>query len=155
MRARDLVSSFPSASLETDALAAAVMLTEHQQAGLLVTNTAGEPYAVLPASRLIELMIPGYVMEDPNLARVIDERSTNEMRDRLSARSVGDCLPEGSQIPPVADAQDTILEVAALMVRKQSPLVVVVERAGRRGDPRLLGVVTAVELLQRLVGGQP
>ncbi len=155
MRARALASSFPSISLETDALTAARLLADNQRTGLLVTNAAGLPCAVLTASRLLQLMIPRYVVEDPSLGRVIDELHTAQMRDRLAARSVGDCLPKESLAPPVANAEDTVLEVAALMVRENSPLVVVAEHADHGMDPRLLGVITTIELLGRLSEDQP
>ncbi|CAO5238571.1 CBS domain-containing protein [Frankia sp. AgKG'84/4] len=68
----------------------------------------------------------------------------------LAGRPVRDCLPAGRPALPVADADDTVVEVAALMARRHSPLVAVVERHGQA--VRILGVITATDLLDRLLG---
>jgi CBS domain-containing protein len=150
MRARELAVQYPSVTLDSDALAAARMLAERRLPGLLVMDERGRPYAVLPASRLIKLLVPDYVIEDPALAAVIDERHADRFCLSLAGRPVRDCLPRERQAPPAADPDDTVLEVAALMARERSPLVAVVERD--KGGARLLGVITAAHLLERLLG---
>jgi CBS domain-containing protein len=71
-----------------------------------------------------------------------------------AGRRVADCLPGERRKPPIADPEDTALEVAALMAREHGPLIAVVERGpGReRGGSRLLGVITAAHLTARLLG---
>jgi CBS domain-containing protein len=154
MRARDLAVEYPSVSLESDALDAARLLAEQRLPGVLVMDKGPEPYAVLPASRLVKLLVPGYVIEDPTLAGVVDEGHADQLCKALAGRPVADCLPKERQRPPVADPDDTALEVAALMARERSPLVAVVERPKGRehGNSRLLGVITAAHLLERLLG---
>lgn len=148
MRARELATEYPTVSLNSDALDAARLLATQRLPGVLVVDADGDPYAVLPASRLVKLVVPTYVIEDPALAAVIDERHADRMCQLLSGRSVAECLPRERQKPAVADADDTTVEVAALMARERSPLVAVVDTAA---GSRLLGVITAAHLLDRLL----
>ena len=131
MRARELATDFPTVTLDSDALEAARLLAAQRLPGVLVVDDAGLPYAILPASRLVKLLVPAYVIEDPALAAVVDERHADRLCQALSGRSVADSLPRERTTPPVADADDTALEVAALMARERSPLVAVVD-TGRR-----------------------
>lgn len=151
MRARDLAEEYPSVTTRTDALDAARLLAEQRLPGVLVMDDGGEPYAILPASRLLRMLVPGYVLEDPTLASVVDEPHADRICAALAGRSVGDCLPRERTVPPVADPDDTALDLAALMARERSPLVAVVERGPERGTARLLGVITASHLLERLL----
>ena len=150
MRARDLATDYPSVTLDSDTLQAARLLAEQRLPGLLVVDGSDGPYAILPASRLIKLLVPDYVLQDPPLAAVVDEKHADQLCRALSGRSVRDTLPAKRQAPPVCDPDDTALEVAALMARERSPLVAVVERD--KAGSRLLGVITAAHLLERLLG---
>ncbi|MEU3493752.1 CBS domain-containing protein [Kitasatospora cineracea] len=155
MRARDLAEPFPTVGLDDQALDAARLLAEHRLPGVLVVDGPGVPRAVLPASQLVRLLVPEYLVEDPALAAVVDEAHADRLCEELTGVRVGECLPKDAPRPPVADAEDTAVEVAALMARTRSPLVAVVERPpdGRAAaGGRLLGVVTASNLLHRLLG---
>ena len=59
--------------MDTDALTAARLLTEHNRPGLIVVDDEDHPVAVLPGSQVLRAMIPSYVQDDPTLARVLDE----------------------------------------------------------------------------------
>jgi hypothetical protein len=118
--------------------------------GLVAMDDDGEPYQVLPASPLVEVLVPDYVMEDPTLAAVIDERHADRLAQALAGRPVRDCLPGQRRAVPAAGADDTVLEVAALMALESSPLVAVVERVP--GGSHTLGVITASHPLERLLG---
>ncbi|MFE0631151.1 CBS domain-containing protein [Streptomyces sp. NPDC058864] len=150
MRARDLAVEYPSVSLDSDTLDAARLLADRHLPGVLVLKEDGTPHAILPASRLVKLLVPDYVIEDPTLAAVVDERHADRLCRALSGRPVRDALPKERQIPPVCDPDDTALEVAALMARERSPLVAVVNKD--KTGARLLGVITAAHLLERLLG---
>ena len=151
MRARDLAVAYESVTVDSDALDAARLLARHRLPGLLVLGGGGEPKAILPASQMIKMLVPGYVIEDPTLAAVVDEQHADRLCEGLAGRRVGDCLPADAGAPPVADADDTVLEVAALMAQRRSPLVAVssTDKAGTR----LLGVITAAHLLDELLPG--
>ncbi|MCH6160385.1 CBS domain-containing protein [Streptomyces marispadix] len=149
MRARDLAVAYESVTVDSDALEAARLLAEHRLPGLLVLAGPGEPRAILPASQMIKTLVPAYVLEDPALAAVVDEQHADRLCEALAGRRVGDCLPADAGPPPVADADDTVLEVATLMARVRSPLVAVT--GGGEAGGALLGVITASRLLDALL----
>lgn len=128
-------------TVDSSALEAARMLAEHRLPGIVVTDSSGKPCAVLPASQVVRFIVPTYVQDDPSLAGVIDESWADKAAQKLANKSVRDVLPEHLQDIPSAKADDTIIEVAALMSQLRSPLVAVMK------DGRLLGVVTASRLL--------
>ena len=61
--------------------------------------------------------------------------------DKLNGKTVRDVLPDHLINVPAAQADDTIIEVAALMARWRSPLIAVMK------DGRMHGVITASRLL--------
>lgn len=141
MRAEDIAEDFPVVAIDSDALDAARMLAEHRLPGIVVTDTSGKPYAVLPASQVVRFIVPRYVQDDPSLAGVLDEPMADRAADKLGGKTVRDVLPEHLRDIPSADADDTIIEVAAVMARLRSPLLAVVK------DGNLHGVITASRLL--------
>ncbi|MGW2485781.1 CBS domain-containing protein [Streptomyces sp. NPDC001606] len=149
MRARDLAVEYETVGVDTDATAAARLMAEHRLPALLVLDEQGAPQAVLPASQMIKTLVPAYVLEDPTLAAVVDERHADRLCRALEGRTVRDCLSRSVPAPPVAEPDATALEVAALMARVRSPLVAVVDGDG--AGRRLLGVITASRLLDRLL----
>jgi CBS domain-containing protein len=158
VRARDLAVGYESVSVDSDAMEAARLMAEHRLPGLLVLDERGEPKAILPASQMIKVLVPAYVIEDPTLAAVVDEKHADRLCKALEGRTVGDCLSSKAGPPPIADPDDTALEVAALMARVRSPLVAVARQdetgpGGReKGRTHLLGVITASHLLHELLG---
>ncbi|MEV1078764.1 CBS domain-containing protein [Streptomyces sp. NPDC050211] len=149
MRARDLAVGYETVSVDSDALEAARLMAEHKLPGLLVLDERGEPKAILPASQMIKVLVPAYVLEDPTLAAVVDEKHADRLCQALVGRRVGECLPSKAAPPPIADPDDTALEVAALMAQVRSPVVAVVEKA--KDGTHLLGVITASHLLHELL----
>ena len=108
---------------------------------MVVTDSSEEPYAVLPASQVVRFLVPAYVQDDPGLARVLTESMADHAAERLNGKTIRDMLPKKGQQIPVADADDTLIEVAETMARLHSPLVAVVK------DGKLHGVITASRLL--------
>ncbi|WP_255946652.1 CBS domain-containing protein [Streptomyces odontomachi] len=157
MRARDLAVGYKMVSVDSDVMDAARLMADRNLPGLLVVDERGGPQAVLPASQVVKALVPGYVIEDPTLAAVVDEKHADRLCRALAGRRVGDFLPREATPPPVVDPDDTALEVAALMARVHSPLVAVAEKNGTGPDRRkpesgrLLGVITASHLLQELL----
>lgn len=149
VRARDLAVEYETVSPDTDATAAARLMAEHRLPALLVLDGDGAPKSILPASQMIKILVPAYVIEDPTLAAVVDERHADKLCDALAGRTVRDCLSMSVPAPPVADPDATALEVAALMAQARSPLVAVMDKD--KAGPRLLGVITASHLLERLL----
>jgi CBS domain-containing protein len=141
MRAADLAEDFPVVTVDSGALDAARLLAEHRLPGIVVTDSAGKPFAVLPASQVVRFIVPRYVQDDPSLAGVLNESMADRAADKLGSKTVRDVLPEKLVKLPWAHADDTIIEVAAVMAQLRSPLIAVVK------DDRLLGVITASHLL--------
>ncbi|ONI77861.1 hypothetical protein ALI144C_31080 [Actinosynnema sp. ALI-1.44] len=142
MRARDMAEEYPVTSLDADALEAARLMGEHRMPGLVVTDTDGCPHSVLGASQVVRFLVPSYVQDDPALAGVIDEQFADKVADKLSGHIVRELLPKDRPELAVAEADDTVIEVAAVMARMRCPLVAVVE------NKQLIGVITASRLLE-------
>lgn len=141
MHAEEIAEDFPVVTIDSSALEAARMLAEHRLPGIVVTDATGKPYAVLPASQVVRFIVPQYVQDDPALAGVLNESMADRVADKLGNKRVRDVLPEHLLDVPAAHADDTIIEVAALMARLRSPLIAVMK------DGKLHGVITASRLL--------
>ncbi|MEV3986756.1 CBS domain-containing protein [Nonomuraea sp. NPDC049758] len=145
MRARDLLADFPVVALDSPVIDAARLLADQDLPGLIVVGDGGTPFTILPGTQVLRLAVPGYCMEDPALARVVDEAHADAFLRGLDGRTVREALPERPRELPVTDPDATVLELASLMARTRSPLVAVVD------DGRLLGAVTLQALLDRVL----
>lgn len=152
MRARELAEPFPIVSLTTDALTAARTMGDHRHPGLIVCDGDGHPHTVLPGSQVLRFMIPTYVQDDPALARVYDEKKSDELLTKLSHKTVQELLPKRQDRDelPVVDPNATSMEVAAVMARMHSPIVAVVD-----DDGQVLGAVTVSRLFEVLFRVSP
>lgn len=137
-----MAEDFPVVSLDDDARTAVELLASRRLPGLIVTNEDGSPYTVLPASQVVQFLVPTYVQDDPSLARVIDESLADQIADKLAGVKVRKLLPSQPTELPVVKHDDTALEIAAIMARLRCPLVVVLK------DHKILGAVTASRLLE-------
>jgi CBS domain-containing protein len=146
MRAEEMAEEFPVVTMDTPALDAARMLAEHRLPGIVVTKTSGRAFAILPASQVVRFIVPQYVQDDPALAGVLNEPVADRAAEKLGGKTVRDVLPEHLLDVPAANADDTIIEVAALMARLRSPLIAVMK------DDKLHGVITASRLLAAALG---
>ncbi|MFB4271358.1 CBS domain-containing protein [Nonomuraea sp. GTA35] len=142
MRARDLVTDFPTVTLDTSIAAAARLLAQQRLPGLIVVDEQGMPLSVLPGTQVLRLAVPDYCQEDPALARVVDEEHADRFLRSLADRTVREALPPRPRELPITDPDATLLEMAALMARTRSPLV---------DGGRLIGAVTLQALLDRAV----
>ncbi|MEV1005006.1 CBS domain-containing protein [Nonomuraea sp. NPDC050202] len=145
MRARDLVTDFPTVTLDTSIAAAARLLAQQRLPGLIVVDEQGMPLSVLPGTQVLRLAVPDYCQEDPALARVVDEEHADRFLRSVADRTVREALPPRPRELPITDPDATLLEMAALMARTRSPLVAVVD------DGQLIGAVTLQALLDRAV----
>lgn len=137
-----MAEEYPVIDLDSDAIDAARLLAEHRLPGILVTDADGAPHSVLPASQVVLFIVPTYVQDDPSLAGVLNESMCGQVVKRLRGKKVRDVIPERLTKIPAAEADDNIVEVAALMAKYKSPLVAVQE------GERLLGVITSSRLLE-------
>lgn len=152
MRARDIAMDLPTVQISDPVAKAMRLMLVNRLPGLVVVDEHERPTAVLPGTEVLRLAIPGSYQDDPTLVRTIDEVHADLFWQEPGRHTVGDCLPDQT-IKPVAVAPDaTLLEIAALMAQKHSPLVVVTDHT-----LALLGAVTLDRLLTSLalVGPPP
>ena len=142
MRAEKIAEEFPVVTLNSNALDAVRLLATRRLPGLVVTDTAGIPVTILPASQVVRLLVPPYVQEDPSLAGVLSESMADRVADKLGGKTVGEVLPKPPPDMATVKSDDTIVEVAAIMARNRSPLVAVMSGEG------LVGVITAARILE-------
>ena len=136
-----MAEEYPVLTMESDALEAAELIAEHRLPGLVVTDQ-DRPRSILPASQVVRFLVPGYVQDDPSLAHVLDESMADQVAKSLGGKSVGDLITKEAPELAVVNADDTIIEVAAIMARLRCPLAAVMR------DDHLVGVITATRLLQ-------
>ena len=140
MRAAEIDEEFPVVDIDSPAVDAARMLGEHKLPGIVVLTADGQLYAVLPASQVVRFIVPSYMQEDPLLARVFAEAVADRAVEALGGKTIRELLPQQRPRLPIADADDTILEVATIMGMMRSPLVAVIKHG------KLHGVITASRL---------
>lgn len=149
VKAHELAAPYPTVRMETLAIDAARLLTEHGRPGLIVVDEHDHPIAILPGSQVLRLMIPRYVQDDPALARVLDEAHADRMWEVLAEKSVRDLMPKEKVLLPVVAPDDTVLEIAAIMAANRSPLVAVVDARSKTAP--MIGAISASSLLERLL----
>jgi CBS domain-containing protein len=142
VHAEQMAEESPLVDLDTNALSALRLLAERRLPALVVTNPDGSPHSILPASQVVRFLVPGYVQDDPSLARVMNESMADRACDQLRGKRVRDLLPSDRRELPVVNHDDTIIEVAAIMARLRCPLAAVMK------DRRLIGVISASRLLE-------
>lgn len=134
MRASDLAEQIPTVTRDTSALEAARLIGQHRLASLVVANADGLPVAVIPGTQVLKLVVPRYVREDVALAHVYDELGADELCAALRGRTVAALLEADdvrtTALPSVLP-DDTLIEIAAVMIDKRSPVVVVRDKGGR------------------------
>jgi CBS domain-containing protein len=142
VRAEDLDETFPIVPIDSDAVEAARLIAEHSLPALLVTDTSGKPYAILPAVEILRFILPRYVRDDLALAGVLGESAADQAAQNLAGKTVADVLSADlrKNIRSV-DAHDTVIKVAAEMALLRSPLIAVMKNGS------LHGVITASRLL--------
>jgi CBS domain-containing protein len=146
MRARDLMVEYPALDVRDPADEAARLIAANLRPALVVVDQ-GRPVAVLPASQVVNFVVPRYLQEDPTLARAYDEAAGDAAASLLVGRRVGDLLPQKSRTPmPVVRPESTLMECAAEMAKAHSPLIIVVGT-----DGTIQGAITAAGLLAALL----
>ena len=148
MRARDLAIPYPSVAPDTPAEEAARLLAEEAVEGVFVQDDQGELQGLVADTTLLAFLLPRYLAEDRALVGVLGEDVADALWQRLRGRTVRDLLPVSTAGLPEVDGNDTLVKVAATLVRSGASLVAVRDR-----DGRLLGGITTSQLIRRLLGG--
>ncbi|HZA84844.1 MAG TPA: CBS domain-containing protein [Actinomycetes bacterium] len=148
MRARDLATPYPSVAPDTPAEEAARLLAEEAVEGVFVQDDQGELQGLVADTTLLAFLLPRYLAEDRALVGVLGEDVADALWQRLRGRTVRDLLPVSTAGLPEVNGNDTLVKVAATLVRSGASLVAVRDR-----DGRLLGGITTSQLIRRLLGG--
>lgn len=150
MQARDIAIQLPTVRLDDPVAKAMRLLVVHRLPGMIVVDGDGRPLAVLPGTQVLRLAIPAAYQDDPALAGAIDEVHAELFWQGPGRWTVGDCLPDSAARPVTVPPHATLLHIAALMARRHSPLVAVVDR-----ERRLAGAVTLERLMVALAVAGP
>jgi CBS domain-containing protein len=146
MRARELAQPVEVVGPTDDVATAMRLVPSSGLPGLVVA--VGDSFVVVPASQVLRVALPRYVLDDPALARVWDEASADRLAERLAGLRVADLLgaleTDADGPGAVVDGDATAVEVAAVMAAAHIPLVVVVDGGV------LVGAVTASALIAYL-----
>jgi CBS domain-containing protein len=140
VRAEDLDEQFPIVDVNSDALDAARMIAEHGLPGLVVTDAARKPHAMLLASEVLHLILPRYVQDNVTLAGVMGDTLSDHAQN-LAGKTVGDVVSKPPRKIPSVDARDGVIKVAAEMAQLRCPMIAVTKNG------TLHGVITASRLL--------
>jgi CBS domain-containing protein len=144
MRARDLAVPYPLLPADAPAAEAARLLAQEEVDAVFV-DRQGHLQGVVSDIGLLVRMLPGYIIEDPKLAQVVEEGAADLLWRRLEGHTAGELLPrKGGEVPQV-DGDATLMQVAAVMAGARAPMVAV------REGGRLVGGITSSALLTRLL----
>jgi CBS domain-containing protein len=144
MRARDLAVPYPSLPVDAPAAEVARLLAEEQIDAVFVERQ-GQLQGVVSDIGLLARLLPGYIIEDPKLAQVLEEGAADLLWRRLEGHTAAELPPKRGADVPQVDGDATLMEVAAVMAGAQAPLVAV------REGGRLIGGITSSALLTRLL----
>ncbi|NMM17878.1 MAG: CBS domain-containing protein [Cellulomonas sp.] len=146
MRARELAQPVEVVGPTDDVATAMRLVPSSGLPGLVVA--VGDSLVVVPASQVLRVALPRYVLDDPALAWVWDEASADRLAERLAGLRVADLLgaleTDADGPSAVVDGDATAVEVAAVMAAEHIPLVLVVDGGV------LVGAVTASALIAYL-----
>ena len=129
-----------------DTVATALRLMAHHRVpGLIMVDENDRPRRVIPGSQVLRMAIPDNLQHDPALVRAIDETAADQFWIDEDDRTISECVSQEKAKPGTVPADATLLEVAVTMAGLRTPLVAVVDTAGR-----LIGTITLSGVLQHL-----
>ncbi len=147
MRARDLARQCRVLGMGDSAVEALRILATAGLPGLVVLDHGS--YVVIPASQVLRVALPRYVLDDPSLGRVWDEASADSLGSVLSGLLVSDLVRSLDRHPdrpePAVPGDATMVQVAATLAAAHVPLVAVSE------DGAYLGVIAVNDVVARLI----
>ena len=145
MKARNLASPQPVLRVRAPARDAAAVLGRHDVRSVLVVDDQGSFVGILSDSELLRGLLPSYVDLSSTLAHVLEEGAAEVLYRRLEGRAIADLMPRDRDVAPLVGGDDTLVEVASVMVRARASAVGVID------DDRLIGGITIDDLLSHLL----
>lgn len=150
MRARDIAIQVPTVAVGDSVTRTVRVMALGRLPGLIVVDERRRPRMVVPGTQILRMLVPRSYQEDPALARTVDEPHADLFWRELGELTIGDFLHDQDFRPVTVREDATLLEAAALMARRRTPLVVVVDRGGA-----MTGAVTLDRLLGSLALSAP
>lgn len=111
-----------------------------------VVSADGQVLGLVTDEDLLYALLPPYLLEDEAVVVALERDCAGELRRRLAGKRVQEILNFRRRAYDAVRPDDTLIEVAASIVRAGDPAILVAE------DERVLGVVTVDALLPALVG---
>jgi len=149
--AGDLAEQVPTVTRQTTGAEAARVVAEYRLSGLVVADDTGIPSLIIPGSQILGLVLPAYLRDEPGSAHAFDEASADQMCERLNDTTIWQLLDAKvmtSRAPARVLPDDTLLELASVMVEGRHPMVLVVDRDGTyRGTIMTSRVLAAIASL--------
>jgi Mg/Co/Ni transporter MgtE len=148
MKARNLASPRQTFRTDDPSSEAAQALSRHDVRAVLVVHPDGGFAGIISDSELLRALLPPYVEDNEAIARLLEEGASDLLYRRLEGRSVADLMPDDRDELPVVRGDDTLVEVASIMVRSHASLVGVLE------EGRLIGGISIDDLVSHLLRGR-
>lgn len=152
MHASDLAVELPLLPRSSSISETFKLIADHNLLAVLITGDDGRVEAIASPVEITRLVLPVYVLDDLNLAALLDDASLAELFAAADARTVGDAIDAGDlgvRGVPVVDADATVLETACHMVAAKAQIM----RVREDGDVRRFVSLAAV--LDALIASRP
>ena len=141
MKASDIAIAGATVGPSDTVGAALRVMAEHQLPGLIMVDAEDRPRRVIPGTQVLRMAIPDSLQDDTALVRAMDEHYADQFWIDEDDRPIIDCISKEKAKPGTVTRDATLLEVAVTMADLHSPLVAVVDAAGRHTGTVTLGNV--------------
>jgi CBS domain-containing protein len=121
-----------------------VVLAMADKRAILILDDLGKLIGVVSDTVLLRCLLPAYLQVNEPLAGVLDEHAAEDLFDRVKNHTIMELIGD-VRVPPQVAGDDSLIEVAAMMLRTASPLVAVVE------EGKIIGGISVKDLLYHLV----
>ncbi|MBL0884935.1 hypothetical protein [Myceligenerans indicum] len=113
----------PRTSSITDAFR---LIAEHDLVAVVITGNHDGVEAVVSSLEVTRQVLPGYVVDDPTLAHLLDDTALSDLFADADSRTLGDAIDSGDlgvRGVPEIESEATLLETASLMVAEKTQIL--------------------------------
>ncbi|HET6352815.1 hypothetical protein [Streptomyces sp.] len=148
MLARDFARPCHVVDLHCDAIVAAHMLCAGSESFLVMVDSSGEPHSLIRARDILGHLLSDSLRAEPGLLSLTGPFAEAHVVRALAGKRVGDWLCGHGTALAVVAPKTPLIQVLLLLLRTDSPGVVVAER--EEEGTRIHGVISAQLLLGRM-----
>lgn len=126
MHLSDLTVDLPVLSRESSISETFQLIADHDLLAVVIAGGGGSVEAIASPVDITRLVLPGYVLDDLVLARLLDDTSLSELFSAADARTVGDAIDAGDlgvRGVPTIEAHASVLEAACHMVAENAQIM--------------------------------